>query len=394
MKNKYYYLIILLSFYIIILSSFSVYGLDEFVDDYLNETHVQAIYQTRRNSTFNCMELNYSVGIGNVNFSDGWNEQDEENDITIYDYNITWVQMDRDTHSHVDYDYGVDYWGDDWTHIFQFNINGYEAGDANNRNALNLYRINNDWQNFAQLAIVQQGADDTQWTLQINQRNAGGNIFVSTYVSGVPNKDYWVNLTKTGANFRIQLYNNSAMTVAFREWDNTDIGLNVHYRYIYFAMSPDSLNDPDDWTSGYVKDFNYGNLPSYFADGYFYTDEVLSGLINNTICLLTNSSIPSGSITVEFSNDNATWRDHNGNVGSDTLIAGYESLDLRDLNYTALYMRYNYTRGLLQETPRIYQIRVIVSDPVSGGGGFPFLIGILILSPVFLILIVVLVKKK
>ncbi|GAH37116.1 unnamed protein product, partial [marine sediment metagenome] len=67
----------------------------------------------------------------------------------------------------------------------------------------------------------------------------------------------------------------------------------------------------------------------YEADGYFYTIEVVSDIRSLSI-LMTNSTLDAGDISVQFSDDNITWVDHNNQPGQDYLIDGYESLDLRD----------------------------------------------------------------
>lgn len=103
----------------------------------------------------------------------------------------------------------------------------------------------------------------------------------------------------------------------------------------------------------------------YLTNGYFYTKEVLSILNGSSIMLLTNYSSNTGLITVEFSPNNSTWKNHNNQFGSDTLVSGYEAIDLRDLNYKTLYMRFNYTRGDINRTPRLYQIRVVVDSDIT-----------------------------
>lgn len=115
----------------------------------------------------------------------------------------------------------------------------------------------------------------------------------------------------------------------------------------------------------------------YSNDGHFYTTDVLSN-IANSIVLLTNTTIPENDIvTVEFSSDNVTWVDHNGDPGSDTLVSGNESLDLRDLSYSNLYSRFNLTDGGADSTPRLYQIRVITDEAVSGAED-RFILGLVI----------------
>jgi len=100
----------------------------------------------------------------------------------------------------------------------------------------------------------------------------------------------------------------------------------------------------------------------YETDGYFITENYLNYTDGNALVQLTNASIPSGtSLTVQFSNDNSTWVDHEGNVGSTSIGEGFYSIDLRDLNYSAIYQIYNFT-GQTSLTPRLYQSRLVTTE--------------------------------
>ena len=105
---------------------------------------------------------------------------------------------------------------------------------------------------------------------------------------------------------------------------------------------------------------NIVNVSIYETEGYFTTVDYLSDPLSNGSALiqLTNTSIPDGTqILVEFSEDNSTW------IFNDwqPIFGGFESIDLRDLNFSAgFYIRYNLS-GLGVATPRIYQSRLITT---------------------------------
>lgn len=109
----------------------------------------------------------------------------------------------------------------------------------------------------------------------------------------------------------------------------------------------------------------------YEKAGHFYTINVLSHENGTALILLTNTTLSGGSIKVQFSNDNFTWVNHNNHKGFDKLGDGFDSIDLRDLNFTSLYLRYDFKRGKGKMTPRLYQTRIIwmcekVDIPIVG----------------------------
>ncbi|MBA7490188.1 hypothetical protein ES702_00723 [subsurface metagenome] len=99
------------------------------------------------------------------------------------------------------------------------------------------------------------------------------------------------------------------------------------------------------------------SVGGYEGDGYFITEDYLNYTTGNSLTLLTNSSIPYGtSLTVHFSNDNATWILNDW----EPMFGGFEAIDLRDLDYSDIYFMYNFT-GTPALTPRLYQSRLITT---------------------------------
>jgi len=115
------------------------------------------------------------------------------------------------------------------------------------------------------------------------------------------------------------------------------------------------------------------------GDGHFYTTDFLSGINYTATAVLFNSTTPGGdSLTVEFSSDNATWYDHDGVLGSETIISGFEGYDLRDLGFTTIYMRFNFTSAG-DSTPRLYQIRLIHEEALALAMGKYYALAIILL---------------
>ena len=143
---------------------------------------------------------------------------------------------------------------------------------------------------------------------------------------------------------------------------------NHKFRYI-FAVN--TWNDGSPNFMNYdVYNLSIGRKTSgYNTDGYFITEDYLNYTTGQGLALLTNASIPGGtSITVQFSNDNATWVDNEGNIGSNTLLDEFYAIDLRDLNYTASFKRYNLTTTDTTITPRLFQSRLVTTNGTAGVG--------------------------
>lgn len=100
----------------------------------------------------------------------------------------------------------------------------------------------------------------------------------------------------------------------------------------------------------------------YERKGYFYTTQIINDVNGSFLILLTNSTLDKGIIKVQFSNDNSTWLNHNNQTGYDYLIEGFESIDLRDLNFSNIYLKFNFKREGKNKTPRLYQIRLISKE--------------------------------
>ena len=371
------------------------YGEDEeylgqIVDDYTNNDNVSAAFNVINNETLDCMELNYTIGESGPiyeNFTE-YTEVDSAADIAKTDKVITWSTMQRDAASWVVYDFGVDYFSD-FQCNFTSDFSDIEAGDTSNRHINSLVMLSNSIGTFADniggdlLTVLprQNGAVDDVHRYDLIQYTGGVMDFTVVDVTNYAMPRHYSTLERIGTTITLRVYTDEARTVLVDTL--TDTGNNEKYRYFHALASYDSAGDGADHSTGIIANvtFGYGEAGGY-SNGYYYTTEILA---NDTgLVFMYNATIEASTdITAEFSDGNLTWVDHNNQAGSDTLITGFESLDLRDLNTTSLYMRFNMTTDGAS-TPRIYQIRFVTRTaqptPSIVGGLFPGLaIGIAIL---------------
>lgn len=403
-------LIILLANLIALASCYviKVYALDEFIDDYENENHIQAKYNVVRNIIYNCMELEYDSGfISYENFTT-WIENDALNKLSQTDERTIWTNLNRqDDQIYLYKDLGADGIIHNWIHQFELNLSKIDIS-ATAYFRIDLIAYTNLTQDFKYFL----DNDISSINIIVRSNNVANQYWIShveiegatdyyEYIDALikddvyeflTNIEYYFTIRKLGTNIDIKVYSDSARTNKVANLTKTLHG-NDYYRYI---MCPASLGYPTGnyKTSGYIEKLNLEAM-GYRLSGYFYTKEVLSSLNNNTITLLTNCSLNTGTITVEFSPNNNTWINHNNITGSsDNLIIGFESIDLRDVNINTLYMRINYTRGDYDKTPRLRQIRVITSDLAPKGGGLDILIFSFILFPCALLILGIALRRK
>jgi len=309
------------------------------------------------------MELNYTdiPGVTNENFST-YTEVDVEGRVVVTDSRITFTHLDRDDTAYVYKDFGENYFAGD----FSMNVTHRET-------AALLSAWAGGWALWNEVDDT-AGCSGGTGIQVFMYRPSNLGWYLRQWTDGVATSDSsaWIDysikyltIERVGNRISCAFYTDEARTSL---WDNLTVYQEpTAYRYLYGLQSLDSGNG--DYFTGYVENLNLGSMggQSGYEDGGYYTTEMLDG--DRALALMYNVSIPEYcGATIEFSSDNSTWVDHNNNVGSDTLTAGFESLDLRDLNTTSLYMRVNMTTNNW-DTPRIYQLRLVtITDVVVGDG--------------------------
>ena len=346
------------------------YGEDEpylgqVVDDYINADNVTVAYKVINNLTLDCMELNYTWIEGTVfqNFSN-YVEVDELNDMTVTDYTITVIDQPKNRDGHVYKDFGVNYFSGDYE--FQIGLK-LIAGDP----LVSVYDwfacVSNeigDYQevsNFQGLYLRRAGSAPL-YRLGITSKVGGVGAF--DYYAISLNTMYYVNFSRIGTDLYGHIHSDEARTNLLHTLHLSSVETNA-WRYIYGVMARDAPSGSAE-ISTYCEKLDIGGVViEGYESGYYYTAEIL---VNDTgLVFMYNATIEENTgIEAEFSSDNSTWVDHNNEAGSDTLIIGFESLDLRDLNTTSLYMRFNMTTDGI-DTPRIYQVRYVTITNVTIG---------------------------
>ena len=339
-------------------------SLGQFVDDYENADNVSIAVNVINNQTLECMELNYTLGVKDYEDFTTYTEDDAAGDLTFVALKVDWNTMRRDSDSHLFKDYGVDAFGD-FEAQFTFDLTDVEAGDSSYVAIMWPFSLSNSDDGRAGvhatggigLELSQEGSIDDKFRFRLFQVGVF-NAYGGYRAIG----KFYITIDRSGTNVRFRLYTDEARTNLIETISSAG-GTTTEYRYSLVSIGYDIGTDPADHSTGNIENLWFGNYSvGYETDGYFITDDYLNYTTGKSLTLLTNSSLPaSTSITAEFSEDNSTWVDHEGNAGGSNIIAGFYALDLRDLNYEDCFIRYNFS-GPGDSTPRLFQSRLITTE--------------------------------
>lgn len=356
-------------------------ALGQLVDNFENMDWIAVNVSVERNATLNAMELNLAAGSTVIENFTTYIEVDEDNDIIITDPRIAWTSLRRDADSHVYFDYGAGFFGD-FEFTFELNISEVEAGDgtsatvtgfsflANEINSIDDIRNANG--QYLGLILAQVAAIDDRFYIHLWQFDGGvqtqarlDDAFGADYVFDLMNFKYYFTFNRSGGNFGAWAYNDSAKTnlIAWKELS----GDATTYRYAYGINNYNRAVDGANHHTGNLENWSLmKSAAGYVSSGYFITENYLSDPLANgsTLVEMTNSTIPANTkIRISFSVDNSTWVNNRGVAGFNTLVDGFFSLDLRNLNYSTFYYAlFNLSTTNSASTPRIYQSRVITTQ--------------------------------
>ena len=347
------------------------YGEDEdylgqVVDDYENDDNIAATVNIINNLTLGCMELNYSDVFG-INWVDMYFIDYFES------FTVGWTiaQGNGGTITKSDLEF---FNGSYSARVYSPALNsycyGYSSMTTSNEDSITSFHI---WFNQSvqpdDLQII--GLQDTVlggyvWRARLEYHD--DNYYLQSDNGGV-----WTDVTLISSNTweEVVIYFNDTSDIVKYYLNGLDKGEfeallgDRNANRVYVGDVSNSVQKG----VFYMDDLLIGSGNIYqggYVDGFYYTEEFLEG--DPALAVLYNATIPSGTgMTMEFSTDNVTWVDHNNQAGSDTLIAGYEALDLRDIYNGTTYRRVNMTSNGV-DTPRMWQERfVTVTEPVSGG---------------------------
>lgn len=335
-------------------------AIDEVVDDYTDESRVDVKDNVVRNPTLDCMELNYTYGGTKIyeNLS-LYTESDPVGDRIQFlsDYNISCNFIRNvDTRLYEDYGSGffdvfewesemyfvnADSLGKIWLMLSNYTTNAYTQV-TNNRRYLSF--IMTKVAGVLQIDVIEGKSDGTQ----NKQSSIALNLGTWYYNKFKLNSTYW----------ELSIFSNPLRTTLV---DTVSISL-AESKGVYRYLLISSLNSGHAiGITGYIRNIWLGNVTGgYDPDGYFKTTNFLAGLSYNATVLLTNTTIPSGSINAQISNDGVAWSD----LG--VLDVGYGAIDLRALGFINSTLMFNYTRGDPSETPRLFEVRLVHEGPGNG----------------------------
>ena len=381
-KTKKDILILFLALMIIFIVTYSLESasaLDEVIDDYLNTSRISTMVNTVHNDTYNIIELNLTGVTDNLVLAEAcWREHDYYGDSAVNNWDSLRGMTANDFRART---YGG------YKGIFHGAILHV------NRKWLNDKYIR--WQYYTWFPGQTSGVKWTGWRMYVydgiyshsNDTDFPSGSFIPLKGGGqlhsyVPSLDdnIWV--------WSDRLIDTSAgeleyCTILILGWDYR-IDLNFGFIISTMQINGGAGGSNKFWDKNYTyppeyyiiersgteEDYGYINATKslisggYSKNGYMVTTDLINGLFNTSIVLLTNASISSGSINIEVSEDGSTWEDL-GNIDD-----GFGAKDLRELEYDNVISRFNFTRGQydFDETPKLHQIRIITSAIGNGIG--------------------------
>lgn len=357
-------------------------SLGQFVDDYENDDNVSVAVNVINNQTLDCMELNTKVVLDYEKYT-SYERIGEDTVLEINDYNVSFVQYHRGDEDSIYRVLGTNIGNFEFE--FDAVISDVDAGDISNRDMINIFSVCNwigDLQDqpigtydYINLGVRNNVDDDDKYRISFVIGKDGVQIspLQASALYAVSNDILYFRVNRTAGNVYVWWYSDSARTVLIESMSYLGGGMTDTFPYLYGVQAVDAVGDVGDWCSGSIAYlWEVGNYTGgYEFDGYFTTEDYLNYTQGQSLTLLTYASLPeSTSLTAEFSQDNSTWLDNEGNVGGSNILAGFYALDLRLLNYTDFFIRYNFT-GLVDSTPRLYQSRLITTEgPTLGVGDY------------------------
>lgn len=342
-----------------------VLAIDEVIDNYQNTTRVNITVDVVHNATWDVMELNFTTSAVPLleNYT-AYTEVDPNGRITVdNDTHITYTLWENEE-ARVYYDYGAGYFTD---FIHENDVIADNNDPDSNAEQVIVWGVSKDLDDGFNiddgiiLRLIASGSGPEIWFFRLTLRESD----VPTSDDSVNiNEDQWYHLryNRTGDNMDVEIYTDTARTNLLDTMTVTIANSSEVYRYVY-AVNTFNRGQLD-WVAGRVANLKLGRTDGaqgYAPTGYFTTTNFLAGISYNATVGLFNSSIPGGSINVEWSPDGMAWTDL-GLISTNTWAE-----DLRGFQSPDAILRFNFTRGSPLVTPRLYQVRLVHEGP--GGGG-------------------------
>lgn len=347
--------------------------LGQIVDDYLNDDYINETVSVINNVTLDCMELEV-LNLTYYEDFDDYTEVDGLGRLTHTNVRSIFTNIARSDNDVYLYDDKGTNNLNDWVATYEMYISSITDGTNANKY---VFVILGFADNVGDYLDVRGVGDGFVISVHVVLDKGGYFLGIREFDSGVywnyvdlteefnENTIYYMTLEKSDTRVSLVSYTDSAR---LNMKDNQTITLQSdrRMRYIY---CPQSMNTVGAFfATGYVEDLSFGEAIGYNS-GYYTTIDMLNEDI--AITLLYDADIVANtSMTMEFFNDSNVWVNHNNILGYDTLINGFESIDLRDINSTNNIIRVNMTTTNSSVTPRMNQLRyVTIIGTVENGNG-------------------------
>lgn len=352
-------------------------ALGQVVDEFANSDFLNVTIDVIRNATLQAVELNYTgVAAGYVleDYTTYTETDIAANRVIIH--NATRLEVEK-----IDLDEEVRVWKDLGSENKWVNFTGrvdvlMQAWISNGECA--PFCIAQELDDY-HTAHIQEGITirvrhntlPAAWSFHLSKHEAGV-LTTSTYVSANDNANTWfyMDFNRTGANVYWDIYSDAARTSKLTTLTVTLTNATIDYQYIY-AMN--ARNRP---LGGRALEVEFYNLqfyqPSstgYELDGYMTTNDLMASASGGTLSNLLNVTMPTNTnMTVEYSLDNMTWVDNENNTGFYQCVDGLQTVELRFLNFTVLYQRFNFSTTDDSVTSRLFQNRIVTTYAAASVG--------------------------
>lgn len=302
----------------------------------------------------------------------------------------TWANLDRTDEGNA---YLDDYLPNDYTVYFTLRLTDIESNTGGTVLVYPFIAAENpytDWNallsgNYEAYGIRVNSplSQSSSYTLTLIECQNGGAWGQSLGESLTVGTDYYIKLEKAGTSWSAWIYSDPTYS-SLLDTETLDLQeAHLSENCLCVPLAQDASNGPRT-SSGYVEYLTFDEPGGgYELEGIYYSEDLLINTTMGPAYLFGSDQIvPAGaSLVVSFSEDNLTWV--RPIILSSTLGDLRETVYLGDLNYSSLYVRYNFT-GDGSATPELHYMSLAyrIADPGPGGNGWIYLVA----SPIMLAL--------
>jgi len=360
--------------------------LGQVVDSYFNDDNVNTTFQVIYNSTTQNIGLNLSGSA--LTFQDFtlYTEVEEAGEIDIVNATYADLLIRRDYTSYAYYDMGAGALEDFKLYcLFRLDYHNTDAWGGFTFMTNNIAsEVDHRTNNYPFICWVVSGSFGKTQALE---HDSSGVFHSSGSAVIVPDDTYyWVKFEKTGTLLEYDAYTTEALRNAEGNGDLYDgqITLQADYSFRYLMLCQSHDDNLAKIENLELYDVAFAGA-GYADTGNYTTIEMINP--DRGLAVLYNCTVPSGTeLRLQFSNDSMTWVNHNGAVGYETLESGFGAVDIRDLNYTSLYLNATLIADSTNSyTPTMDQIRIVtIIGATSDNTGALLVLGLVVGMVIFI----------